>query len=155
MIKPKVHKIKNIAILVFTTHFGELKTYCVRKESHQSFRLCYTGIDKITTYVAQVKSIWKDYLEVYLPGGNTIRACYGAKQGIEPGQQIYVYEFFRVDKDMEYNWVASIKEIEDVRMIYINLDIMEDDKIVERLRVDPYFGRSMNICFREKKNETF
>lgn len=151
MIKPKVHKIKNIAVLIFTTHFGELETYCLRKEPHQTFHLCYTGIDKITKYQGQVKAIWKDYLEVYLPGGNTIRTCYGVKQDIQPGQLVYVYEFFKVDKDMEYNWVASVKEIEDARMIYINLDIMENDKIIERLKIDPYFGRSVIISFSKKK----
>lgn len=147
MIKPKIKVIGNIATLHFITHFGELQTYCVRKQSHQSFHLCYTGINKIAKYVVQIKAIWPDYVEVYLVGGNTMRACYGEK--ISHGQQVYMYEFFRVDKNMEYNWVVSSKEIEDDRMIYINLDILSDGKTVERLRIDPYFGDSKIITFKE------
>ena len=147
MIKPKMKVIENIATLHFTTHFGELQTYCVRKQSHQSFHLCYTGIDQITKYAVQIKAIWPDYVEVYLAGGNTIRACYGEK--LSHGQQVYMYEFFRVDMNMEYNWVVSSKEIEDDRMIYINLDTLRGDKIIERLRIDPYFGRSKIISFKE------
>jgi len=152
MIIPKVHKIKNIAILLFTTHFGELKTYHVRKESNQSFKLCYTGIDKIAKYNGQVRAIWPEYVEINLQGGNVIRAYYGEKQALQPGQQVYIYEFFKVDNDMEYKWVASSKEIEDDRMIYINLDILSEmGKAIERLRVDPYFGRSKVTSLKEKE----
>ena len=133
---------KDLAILVFTTHFGELKTYCVRKTPPQSFKLCYTGIDKIAKYAAQVRAIWPEYVEVNLHGGKTLRSCYGEK--LSPGQSIYIYEHFEIDKDIEYKWVASSKEIEDDRMIYINLDVLnEEEEIVERLRIDPYFGRSI------------
>jgi hypothetical protein len=147
MIKPKMKVIENIATLHFTTHFGELQTHCVRKQSHQSFHLCYTGINQIIKYAVQIKAIWPDYVEVYLAGGKTIRACYGEK--LSHGQQVHMYEFFKVDKNMEYNWVVSSKEIEDDRMIYINLDILSDGKAVERLRIGPYFGRSKVISFKE------
>jgi len=141
---------KNIAILVFTTHFGELQTYHVRKESHQSFQLCYTGIDKIEKCLCSVRAIWSKYIEVNLNGGKTLRSCYGEK--LLPGQPIYIYEFFKVDNDMEYNWVASSKEIEDDRMIYINLDILDESgKAIERLRIDPYFGRSQIVSLKEKE----
>lgn len=148
MIKPRMKIVKNIAILVFTTHFGELKTYCVRKKSHQSFQLCYTGIDKIAKYYSQVRAIWPKYVEVNLNNGKTLRSCYGEK--LSPGQSIYVYEYFKTDKDIEYKWVASSKEIEDDRMIYINLDtILSDGEIVERLRIDPYFGCSKIVSLKE------
>ena len=147
MIKPKIKVIENIATLHFTTHFGELRTYCVRKQSNQLFHLCYTGIDKITKYYGSIRAIWPKYVEVNMVGGNILRACYGEK--LSHGQQVYMYEFFRVDQNMEYNWVISSREIEDDRMIYINLDILTDGAVVERLRIDPYFGRSKVISFKE------
>ena len=151
MIKPRMKIIKNIAILLFTTHFGELKTYHVRKESHQSFQLCYTGIDKIVKYNSQVRAIWPQYVEINLADGKTLRSCYGEK--LSPGQSVYIYEYFKTDDDIEYKWVASSKEIEDDRMIYINLDILdEEERVVERLRIDPYFGRSKVVSLNEESH---
>lgn len=140
MIEPLLSHNGDIASLSFVTHFGKERVYEMCKEPDGIFCLSYTGLSDAKKFYGVVKSVWKNYVEV-VSGDIVYRALYG--ENLNVTDLVLLVEFFDIDGTC--CWVASSKDIEDHRCCYINLDIVKKDKIVERLRIEPYFGKSVLI----------
>lgn len=136
MLDPKLTQTKNNVELTFCTFWGQDKRYYFLLNKGEEARISYTAVSDILIYKAQVKAIWKDYLELFISGGKTIRALYDGE--FQYGQEIYAIEYFPI-KNEKYKWVASTFVPDDVRCISVNCDIY-NGTLVRRYQINPFTG---------------
>ena len=134
MLNPELICHGNVATVNFITRFGEHKFINYYKRTEDIFNLSYSVIQGIEVLKAQVKSIYKKYIEIYTLKG-VKRALYCGD--IKHGEELYIVEYTH---NVDYQWVA-IKELpSDIECISINIDILKGNHVINRLVIDPYFG---------------
>jgi hypothetical protein len=144
MLSPVLRCDGNEAELSFFTRFGHKKKYRLSKKSCQRFSKSFTAINEIDMFDAWVDQIYPAFVILRTSTWMPIYASYGEE--LKYGQQVYAIERFSFDE--QFKWIAASRRYRDVKCLYINFDILENDKIIYRLRIDPFTGQSKELSCR-------
>lgn len=147
MINPVISHNDTNGVIRFNTHFNEPVVHTMDKMEHEAFFISYTAVHALTILPAQISAVWPDYLQLFLPGGKKVKAMYRGGQ-YEPGQRIYAVE--NIDaaiNNNEYQWIALSAIPDDIRCIYVNLELYSQGKILKKLQINSFSGNGKVINY--------
>lgn len=142
MLKPDLICHGNTAILNFEDRFNNKIFLNFHKKEEEVFKLTYTALNSIQIYQCSVKAIWKKYIEVFTPIG-VLRAFYNKKYQINHGDVLYIVEYFPFKNGLK--WVALREIPNDIRCININVDVLLNNQLKFRYKVDPFTGEYLVV----------
>jgi hypothetical protein len=134
------------AVLKIVTHFGVPLEVPLRKEAGQSFRLSYTGVSDIFQARATVLEVNKMSVKVDING----RIEYAIRLNdeiIKPGEVVVIQDYYDLHSDgTKASYLATKILVEDPRLIFVNVDCLNKQFVVERrFRFSPFTGSYLII----------
>jgi len=133
----------NIVRVSLKSYNGDIAEHSVVKETGFKVRPCNTASNQINVFPATPLSTpfideqtGTVYCDVRAQNRDVVLPVCG--EMAPDAKRIFVVETF--DLDEKTRWIVMENVPVDVRRHFINIDIMDGDKIVRRLRMDPFFG---------------
>jgi len=145
LLNPELIYHGNTAILKFEDRFFNNVFLNFHKKESEQFKLTYTALNNIIIYQGSVKAIWKKYIEVFSPIG-VLRSFYNKKDDIQHGELVNIVEYFPFNSKLK--WVALREIPSDIRCININIDILLNNILKVRNRIDPFTGDYISLEYK-------